>query len=1161
MKMFKKVLAGFLAFVMIASGIYFVQSEDGSETVKAAEATEVSADMLTVKAQIANDGSNVIRFITSVDCLDYVRVGFEVTPEGGNKMTYETKTVYERIVSAPDATGVKYEFGPKAVDASSEYFVTAKLRATAGVDYTVKAFVRTQTGEIVYGKSRCVALSDGAANATTVNLSFENTAEAGVKVGDTLNVSYASQTTTATVIGVDGTTVHVRVNVNPNTLSSATKFTFSGTAAGSVIYRNLYTTHVPTSGTAANADTTWYDVYLAEDSTETEFVIATTADLYGFASLVTAGTLFEGKTAYLCADLTVNTNTPANPNLAASWTGYTPQYSWTPIGTNTNQFKGTFDGEGHSITGLYLNRANGTTLATNGYAAMFACTAASCKIMDFKLLNSCFMGWKLIGGISGGGGGTFEGIYTDAYVLSTGTSAERVGGIIGNATQVTTIKESEVAGTIVADVQQAGGFIGAVDGNISTLQDVRFTGYVHVARKTGSGFGNTGGLCGFVTGASASKTSRLVANNCLILGTITYESSVTGGVGEHVGQVAKATDGTKATYDVNYVYAKEGCCAAEKYVGAMNGSYYPNSNANKAGRPTETQLTGVNAYTSVLLNYVINEEDKNEDNAWIIVDGGVPQLKRFATAEAVDVTAQLREDTKWYTMAEADAAGNAPGTTANPYIIKDADDLYGLASLVNAATDNFAGDYVQVACDITMNTNTPEDANKLDSWANYTPQKEWTVIGTSYSDGSGKDWFSGTFDGQGHTIRGLYVAETNNARWTGLFGVTPTTCVVKNVHLEDSYFEANSQVAGIISRGGGTVENVHSNAVVVASAFTGEATGEVFNGTNAGGLVGQIHQSSIVVKNSSFSGTVKTAGSISAGIVGLASGIVSIEGCRFDGEVICGSGYGAGIIGQLTSTTNETTVKDCISTGKVSIAGEFAGGIVGYISDADVKVEACAFTGEVVANIRRAGGIVGYAQKSTLNLSTCMSTGKVQTVQRVGGMIGEAKGTTDVEMNVTMTDCLSAGTTISTNAKNHQQHGGFIGYLITNATAIATRCVMLGKLTYPSDTTGAHRAIIGKVEGDAKYSGAGGVYLIQDAEYYPVNLGFIATQALKDGGGWIGTGGAGHTRVTVEQLTGANAITNLPKLGITTDGTSTWVATQNGFPTLRIFANEADIIK
>ena len=118
MKTMKKVLAVVLALAMIIPGVYFGNQKQND--VQAA--ASVSTDMLNIKVQVAVDGADVIRVIASVDSLDYRKVGFELTTPSGVK-TFETTTVYERIVS--NVTDEEYEFSPKLVDISSEYFVTA----------------------------------------------------------------------------------------------------------------------------------------------------------------------------------------------------------------------------------------------------------------------------------------------------------------------------------------------------------------------------------------------------------------------------------------------------------------------------------------------------------------------------------------------------------------------------------------------------------------------------------------------------------------------------------------------------------------------------------------------------------------------------------------------------------------------------------------------------------------------------------------------------------------------------------------------------------------------------------------------------------------------------------------------------------------------------
>ncbi len=87
------------------------------------------------------------------------------------------------------------------------------------------------------------------------------------------------------------------------------------------------------------AKTDWYG-----DGTSSDFYISTSADLAGLAKLVNEGTnAFSGKTIHLSADIDLG-----------------GVESWTPIGKEDggnyfNYFNGTFDGGGHSVTGLYIN--------------------------------------------------------------------------------------------------------------------------------------------------------------------------------------------------------------------------------------------------------------------------------------------------------------------------------------------------------------------------------------------------------------------------------------------------------------------------------------------------------------------------------------------------------------------------------------------------------------------------------------------------------------------------------------------------------------------------------------------------------------------------------------------------------------------------------------
>ena len=71
----------------------------------------------------------------------------------------------------------------------------------------------------------------------------------------------------------------------------------------------------------------------------------------------------------------------------------------------------------------------------------------------------------------------------------------------------------------------------------------------------------------------------------------------------------------------------------------------------------------------------------------------------------------------------------------------------------------------------------PVDASVLSAWVNGTaaPENGWMTIGSSAKP------FAGTFDGQGHTISGVY--SVTDEQYNGLFGVTTPTSMIKNLSL------------------------------------------------------------------------------------------------------------------------------------------------------------------------------------------------------------------------------------------------------------------------------------------------------------------------------------------------------------------------------------------
>ena len=197
-----------------------------------------------------------------------------------------------------------------------------------------------------------------------------------------------------------------------------------------------------------------------------------------------------------------------------------------------------------------------------------------------------------------------------------------------------------------------------------------------------------------------------------------------------------------------------------------------------------------------------DEENKNEQPTEDENNGDdeIALLNAENAADAWDGTAV---DTSWY-------AGHENETK---FSIGTAAELAGLAKLVNDGT-NFSGKTIKLTANIDLG------------------DKEWTPIG----NGDNSFAFSGTFDGNGNTISGLNVPDTNAPGLFGcIFGTVQNLIVKGNVTVDDN------ADGGDYGEGGGVV--CDNNGTVQNCGFYGsvnDETGYLFVGGVAGGGSGKV---------------------------------------------------------------------------------------------------------------------------------------------------------------------------------------------------------------------------------------------------------------------------------------------------------------------------------
>lgn len=134
-----------------------------------------------------------------------------------------------------------------------------------------------------------------------------------------------------------------------------------------------------TAETPISSDITVYEVIQMENKKDPDVTISTVDEFEAFRDNVNGGNTYEGKYILLAADI----------DLKGS-----EEKQWTPIGNRTNQFKGTFDGDGHKITGLYINNSS-DYMGLFGYVGEGS-TVKNLSVDGTVTANSCVAAWLVI---------------------------------------------------------------------------------------------------------------------------------------------------------------------------------------------------------------------------------------------------------------------------------------------------------------------------------------------------------------------------------------------------------------------------------------------------------------------------------------------------------------------------------------------------------------------------------------------------------------------------------------------------------------------------------------------------------------------------------------------------------------------------------------------
>ena len=247
---------------------------------------------------------------------------------------------------------------------------------------------------------------------------------------------------------------------------------------------------------------------------------------------------------------------------------------------------------------------------------------------------------------------------------------------------------------------------------------------------------------------------------------------------------------------------------------------------------------------------------------------------------------------------------NGEGTAEKPYQIGTAEELYWFSGLVNGTLEdggkkNLSANAILTA-NITVNTGVLDANKNLVSKSDLT---EWEPIGARWSP------YTGTFDGQGYTISGLYFNNPHSS-YVGLFGCIGANGKISNVGVLDSYFQFSALGGGVCGVNYGTVRDCKN-------------TGSVRGFSTIGGVCG-LNEKGGIIENSFNEGTVSGTGDNAqqvGGVSGYNNG--TIKSCYNTASV-----SGQESVGGVCGFNSVGTTTNCFNEGTVS-GQNFVGGVCG----------------------------------------------------------------------------------------------------------------------------------------------------------------------------------------------------------------------------------------
>ncbi len=695
------------------------------------------------------------------------------------------------------------------------------------------------------------------------------------------------------------------------------------------------------------------------------------------------------------SDYTVAIDENGSSVYGALYDGYTP----------VKDFAGSFDGNGHIISGLYID-------SEDDFVGLFAKLKANAVVKNVHL--------KVLDDSQGYG---FSGITGGAFVGGIAGYCESVSGIINSSVEGGSINGERAVGSIVGELasskvvdcvamtvvnaENGGGIAGSTKGNCSVENTVTAS-TVNASGGTVAGI-NEGNLAisdVLSTGSAKGTDSILIGKDN---GLVSVERAVIGGT--NAGKVTSAV----STEDVEYVYSDvTSLGTTDKDVASISAGNLMTS----IPLGLEGWVSAEGRYPAPLINNSYSQKLISLASVPVIADAKEGGMVADGFAYPVKVNVQGITVTSSTLSGENDLVikngkiYNDIFTGDMPYITVEADNLSRRIVLPQQSDENTV--YISLSEQLRALSN-PE--NKYASLSKYLNNEDALIVLSAdidfEADGLNKnnsikpiENYLGSFDGNGFTVRNMRIDNSNGA--TGLFASIggETVSEFKDISFTNVFVTGCGETGALAGKAN---ENVAvDNVKVIDETANGSS---YVSGAAAGAIIGSMNGGTV---NNAFS-SVAVDGSVAVGgIIGYSDAVITNShstgtvNAAADDAVMCGIGGLVGVMNSgaiLTSSSLSDVNVSSVANATDSNSVTGIGGLAGVANDGKIEKSFSAGTVKVsgadaadnssVVGIGGLAGVSGATVESTYSASAVTAdftaSADGEALRALGGLVGVAK--------------------------------------------------------------------------------------------------------------------------------------------------------------------------